>query len=84
MNRVFIKKHIACFSIALFLAIIFVITTIKPHFLFTRNGSLRDFGIGFKNKTIIPMWLVVIIVAILSYYAVLHIIVAPKLNRLIL
>jgi len=84
MNRVFVKKHIASVSIVLFLGVLFAVSNIKPHFLFHRDGSLRDFGIGFKKRTIVPMWLVVIIIAIMSYYAVLYVLAAPKLGKFIL
>ena len=84
MNRAFVRKHIASVSIVLFLGILFVVASIKPHFLFNRDGSLRDFGVGFKKKTIVPMWLTVMVIAIMSYYAVLYVLAAPKLGRFIL
>ncbi len=84
MNRAFVKKHIASVSIVLFLGLLFVVASVKPHFIFNRDGSLRDFGIGFKKKTIVPMWLIVIIIAIMSYYAVLYTLAAPRLGRSIL
>ena len=43
----------------------------KPNVIFDKNGKLREFGIGYKNKTIIPLWLAVIILAIVSYLTVL-------------
>jgi len=78
MNRVFVKKHIASVSIILFLGVLFVVANMKPHFLFNRDGSLRDFGVGFKKKTVVPMWLIVIIIAVMSYYAVLYVLAMPK------
>ena len=84
MNRAFVRKHIASVSIVLFLGILFIVSSIKPHFLFNRDGSLRDFGVGFKKKTIVPMWLTVMVIAIMSYYAVLYVLAVPKLGRLIL
>jgi len=84
MNRVFVKKHITSVSIVLFLGVLFVVASMKPHFLFNRDGSLRDFGVGFKKKTVVPMWLVVIVIAVMSYYAVLYALIAPRLGRSIL
>ena len=35
------------------------------------NGTLKHFGIGYKNKTIFPLWLISILYAIISYFIVL-------------
>ena len=45
---------------------------IKPAFLYTKEGGFREFGVGYKNKTVIPIWLISIILAILSYVAVMY------------
>ena len=39
----------------------------QPAFLYNSDGSLRDFGVGYKNKTILPIWLLSIVLGILSY-----------------
>jgi hypothetical protein len=39
--------------------------------MFDKNGKPREFGIGYKNKTILPLWLMVIILAILIYFGIL-------------
>ena len=52
---------------------------IKPGFLYNRDGSLREFGIGYTNKTIVPLWLFSIILGILSYVFVLYYLVYPRL-----
>ena len=41
--------------------------------MYNENGSLRQFGIGFQRKTVVPAWLVAIIIAILSYLLVLYV-----------
>jgi hypothetical protein len=35
--------------------------------------SFRRFGIGYKNKTVVPIWLFAIILAILIYVGVIYI-----------
>lgn len=45
---------------------------IKPSFLYNKDSSLRQFGIGYKNKTILPLWLFSIILGILIYMLVLY------------
>ena len=72
MLKQFICKHKNLVSIIIFL-IIFVITVlIKPSFMFDKNNKPREFGLGYKNKTVIPIWLFIIITAIISYLAVLY------------
>jgi len=50
----------------------------KPAFVFKRDGTLREFGLGFRNKTVIP-GLLAIILAIISYLSVLYYLALPKL-----
>jgi len=38
-----------------------------PHLLFEEDGSIRQFGVGFRKKTILPIWMVSIVLAILCY-----------------
>lgn len=40
--------------------------------VFEKNGKPRQFGIGYRNNTICPIWLVIIIFGILSYFLVLY------------
>jgi hypothetical protein len=35
---------------------------------------LRPFGVGYKNTTILPLWLASILLAIFSYFVVLYVI----------
>ena len=71
-NQFFIKRHITSFSILVFLAAFAAIHSFKPRFMYNEDGSLRQFGIGFQRKTVVPAWLVAIIIAILSYLLVLY------------
>jgi hypothetical protein len=43
-----------------------VIYQLKPPFMFHKDGSFKQFGVG-KNKTIFPFWLVTTILGILIY-----------------
>jgi len=42
----------------------------KPAFVYNTEGGFRPFGLGYKHKTVIPIWVVSIILAILSYLAI--------------
>ena len=73
------KENITLISIVLFVVIFSMIQYLKPAFLFKSDGSLRLFGIGYKNKTILPIWLFSIILGILSYVAVLYYMTYPRI-----
>ena len=71
MLRQFVTININLVSIIVFLLLFAIILLIKPSIMFDKNGNPREFGIGYKNKTILPLWLAVIILAIISYLAIL-------------
>lgn len=71
MLRQFVVTNINLVSIIVFLLLFAIILVIKPNIMFDKNGKPREFGIGYKNKTILPLWLAVIILAIISYLAIL-------------
>ena len=72
MLRTFARNNTVLLSIIIFLIIFTTMTITKPSFLYSNDGSLRDFGVGYKNKTILPLWLLSIILGILSYVFVLY------------
>jgi len=80
MYRLFMKRHIISLSILLFFVGFYVLQYIGPSFLYNKEGHIRQFGIGYKNKTIIPIWLITLILAILSYVTVRFISDSPKIN----
>lgn len=57
-------------AILMFLVIFSIIHYLKPGLLYTKEGGFREFGVGYRNKTVIPIWLVSIILAILCYFSV--------------
>jgi hypothetical protein len=72
MSRVFIKENPVLVSIILFIIIFCLVLMWKPGFIFKNDGSLRNFGVGYRNKTILPIWLLSIILSILCYLFVLY------------
>lgn len=70
----FVKKNITLASIIVFFVIFIIIIQTRPLLLFNKNGIPRHFGIGYKNKTICPIWLFVIISGIFSYLSILYLI----------
>lgn len=57
-------------SILLFVFLYAILNYVKPSLLFEPDGSIREFGIGREKKTIIPVWLMVLILAFLSYLGI--------------
>lgn len=49
-----------------------MIQFLKPSIIFKENGELRQFGIARKQKTILPIWLFVLIFSIVSYLIALY------------
>jgi hypothetical protein len=63
----FMYNHRTSLSILLFLVIAIIIQSVKPSMIYNADGSYRDFGLGYKDKTVIPIWLFIMIMAIGSY-----------------
>lgn len=72
--RSIIRKNRLSVSIILFLIIFITILQFKPAFLFNKDGSIRNFGLGKSNTSIIPVWLFGILTAVLSYLLILYLI----------
>lgn len=79
MNRTYVRKNITFVSILLFISIYTTIIVIKPGFLYNHDGSLRNFGLNSNKRTIIPVWLIAILISILSYLVVLYYLALPKM-----
>ena len=78
MLRAFTRNNIPLVSILLFIIIFALVQVFKPAFLYKDDGSIREFGVGYKNKTIMPVWLFSIILGILCYLFVLYYLAYPR------
>ena len=78
MNRLFVRKNITSISIFIFLILFIAVQMVKPAFLYNTDGSLKQFGLGRKSKTVIPIWFISLILAIFSYLFVLYYLATPK------
>jgi hypothetical protein len=67
-----IQRNVVSIAILVYICLYMLIMSLKPSFLFQKNGSLREFGIGYRNKTIIPVWFLAIFIATLSYFSVMY------------
>jgi len=79
MLKTYVRENIPLAAIILFLFIFSSIQMIKPACFYNKDGSIRHFGIGYRNKTILPVWLLSIVLGILCYLAVLVYISSSKI-----
>tara|TARA_B100001057_G_C22813594_1_gene936460 strand:+ start:1776 stop:1994 length:219 start_codon:yes stop_codon:yes gene_type:complete len=54
-------------SIVLYLIIIGILIFINPNFLYDKNGKMKILGVG-DDKTLLPLWLIIFVIAVLCYY----------------
>lgn len=63
------------FILFLYLVLYIGLVLLKPNILYEKEQDmLRPFGVGYKNTTILPLWLASILLAIFSYFMVLYVI----------
>ena len=70
LNKGFIRNNKVSFSIVLFLVLLSIVHYTKPALIYDKHGAFREFGLGYKEKTVISMWVLSIILGILSYLVV--------------
>ena len=57
----------------LYVVVFMLVQYANPSFIYNQDGSLREFGIGYSSKTVLPIWLIAIVLGILSYVAVYYV-----------
>lgn len=80
LNRTYIRKHLVSFATIVFVSLYVLTIKLQPGFLYKPDGSLRTFGVGYKNKTVIPVWLLAIALAIISYLSILYYLIYPRIH----
>lgn len=70
--RNFIRNHVTLFSILLFFLLYGMTLFSRSSLIYNKDGSLRNFGIGYSTKSVLPLWLLSIVLAIMSYFIVLR------------
>lgn len=68
----FVQVNKLSVTVSIFLLIFFIIHMLKPTIMYNEDGGFRPFGVGYRHKTVVPIWLVSILVAIFSYLGVLY------------
>jgi hypothetical protein len=72
LSKPLIRENKLVFAIVLFMCFFSAIHYLKPRMIYNEQGGFRQFGIGYKQKTIVPIWIASIILAILCYVAVYY------------
>ena len=81
MNRLFIRKHKLTLSIVVFIMMYGILNIMKPSIIYNKDGSLREFGINQKSKTVLPMWAFVICLSVVSYLSVSFYLMYPRITK---
>lgn len=68
--REFIRDNKVLATFVIFMAMFLAMMMIRPALVFNRDGSIKEFGLGYTNRTVLPIWLFVIVFAILAYFTV--------------
>jgi hypothetical protein len=79
MYKNYIRQNITLVAIILFITIFGSIQMMKPACFYNKDGSIREFGIGYRNKTILPIWLLSLVLGILCYLAVMYYVSSPRI-----
>jgi hypothetical protein len=79
MYKTYIRENITLVAVILFVIIFGTIQMMKPACFYNKDGSIREFGIGYRNKTILPIWLLSLVLGILCYLAVMYYVNANKI-----
>jgi hypothetical protein len=67
-----IRHNKIAVAILIYIILFGLINLLTPAFMYNKDGSLKEFGVGFRKKTIIPAWLISIFLAIIAYFSVVY------------
>jgi uncharacterized membrane protein YjgN (DUF898 family) len=71
-NQYISRDALSIIAVFIFLILFGIINAFRPSIIYNNDLSFRRFGIGYKNKTVIPIWLMSIVLAILVYVLVTY------------
>jgi uncharacterized RDD family membrane protein YckC len=72
MNPQWVRHNKVSVAILLYVALFAIINVVQPSFIYNPDGSLKNFGVGYRSKTIIPVWLISMFLAIIAYFSVMY------------
>ena len=63
-----------CMVLFIYITLYGIVVIVKPEMIFdNQHNCTRQFGVGYKNTTIVPLWFISILFGITSYFIVLYI-----------
>jgi hypothetical protein len=71
-NQYISREALSIIAVFIFLILFGIINAFRPSIIYNKDLSFRRFGIGYKNKTVIPIWLMTVMLAILVYVLVTY------------
>jgi hypothetical protein len=71
-NQFVSREALSIIAVFIFIILFGIINAFRPSIVYNKDLSFRRFGIGYKNKTVVPIWLMSIILAILVYVGVTY------------
>ena len=71
MNPRWVRHNKVSVAIILYVILFALINYIQPAFMYNPDSTIKQFGVGYRNKTIIPIWLISIFLAIIAYFSVM-------------
>lgn len=71
-NQFVSREALSIIAVFIFIILFGIINAFRPSIIYNKDLSFRQFGIGYKNKTVVPIWLLSIILAILVYVGVAY------------
>ena len=71
-NQYISREALSIIAVFIFLILFGIINAFRPSVIYNKDLSFRRFGIGYKNKTVIPIWMLSIVLAILVYVLVTY------------
>lgn len=80
MDRKWINKNLIQATIIIFIFLYLIVIVTKPGLIYNTNGTLREFGVSQSKKTILPLWLMAIVLSIASYFFITIYLMTPRLN----
>ena len=71
-NQYISRDALSIIAVFIFLILFGIVNAFRPSIIYNNDLSFRRFGIGYKKKTVIPIWLMSIVLAILVYVLVTY------------
>ena len=72
MSPRWVRHNKIAVAILVYICLFATINAVKPAFMYNPDGTIKAFGVGYRKKTIIPIWLISIFLAIIAYFSVVY------------